>query len=97
MKNSDLKKLQKNLNSLNKAIKGNQMDILTAFNKKFMRKYTKYECLEDFIQAGGFPLNIQSIPKSDLDRYVSSTTKFNNWQQMIDIAVEESIKDAFNI
>lgn len=94
---NDLKKLEQNLDFLCQTIEDGQLDIHKAFNKEFMSKYTEYECLESFLEAGGFSFDIESIPEDALNQYVSSNTDFEDWQEMLDAAVAEFIENAFSI
>lgn len=94
---NDLKKFEQNLDSLCRTIENGQLDIHKAFNKKFMSKYSEFNCLEDFLEAGGFSFDIESIPEDALDQYVSSSTRFEDWQEMLDTAVADFIEDALSI
>lgn len=94
---SDLQKLSKNLDNLAQDIEKNEIEIHELFNKVFMQNHTSFASIEDYLEAGNFPIDLENISQSDLDNYVSETTSFSNWQEMIDSAILERINRAFKI
>ena len=93
---SDLQKVSENIDNLTSDIEDSGIDIQVVFNKKFMQKHTSFSTIEDFLLAGNFPLDLENISLFDLDLYVSKSTSFSDWQEMIDTALFESIQDTFN-
>lgn len=93
---SDLQKVSDNIDNLTSDVEDNGIDIQVAFNKKFMQKHTSFSTIEDFLRAGNFSLDLDNISLFDLDTYVSKSTTFSDWQEMIDTALFESIKDISN-
>lgn len=63
------------------------------FTQTFMTKYTQFSSFDDFLKAGGFFVETQedfeAIPDEDIDKHVAKTTKFSDWQTMLDTAVSE--------
>ncbi|AEV17605.1 MULTISPECIES: hypothetical protein [Geobacillus] len=63
------------------------------FTQSFMEKYTQFSSFDDFLKAGGFFVETQedfeAIPDEDMDKHVAKTTKFSDWQTMLDTAVSE--------
>ncbi len=90
-------KLEKQLKQMKKGAKElkqtKNVPLETLFTLSFMRKYTSYSSIYTFIEAGGFSVKSQkdfeAIPQDDLDKYVSSNTKFNTWQNMLDEATSQ--------
>ena len=69
--------------------------ISSIFPNGFMKKYTKYDNIIDFLNAGKLlPENTQQITFDifkkiqgfKLDHYIKSNTVFNNWDEMFDKA-----------
>lgn len=53
----------------------------------FMKKYTVFSCLEDFMQSAGFSAATQQdfehIPVTAMDAWVHQNSKFPNWSEMV--------------
>lgn len=53
----------------------------------FIREHTTYSNFDSWFEAGGFSAEsteeFEAIDESVLDQYVASTTKFNDWQDML--------------
>ena len=69
--------------------------ISSLFPRTFMKKYTKYENIIDFLNGGNLlPKNTEDITFQvfkkiqgyKLDQYISKNTIFNNWNEMFDRA-----------
>jgi len=89
-------KVQKKLKDLGK--KSRNLSFDKIFNNKFMRKYTKYSTLNDFVIASGLvPKDTTivtdkmflSIPDKPFDDYIRKTTRFKSWKHMQQIATSE--------
>lgn len=56
----------------------------------FMKKYTVFSCLEDFISSAGFTAatqqDFESIPIPSMDTWVHQNSKFLNWSEMLSAA-----------
>ena len=81
--------------------KNNDNSIFLIFNDNFMKKYTKFDNLMDFIIAGGLiPKKVscinyvifKKIPKYKLDRYIRKNTVFNSWDEMFEKASSRYLK-----
>ena len=70
------------------------------FTSSFMQNHTHFSSIDEFLEAGNFPVNSQeefeSIPDEDLDKYVNSCTDFDCWQDMLDTAGSEYIESQLN-
>lgn len=56
----------------------------------FMKKYTVFSCLDDFLQSAGFSTDTQqdfeSIPVTMMDTWVHQNSTFPNWSEMVSSA-----------
>ncbi|MEO1816930.1 MAG: hypothetical protein ABGU93_15220 [Acetobacterium sp.] len=56
----------------------------------FMKKYTVFSCLEDFLNSAGFTATTQqdfeTIPVAVMDAWVQQNSKFLNWTEMVSSA-----------
>ena len=93
--NFNFKGCSSNFNRLSQNSKDDAEFIFYIFNKNFMKKYTKFENLLDFIVAGrllskdisSLTYNVfKNIPKLKLDNYVRKNTIFNSWDDMFEKA-----------
>lgn len=87
-----LKKMEKNARELSKT---KQVSFGELFTASFMQKYTPFSSIGDFLEAGGFkaesPEDFEAIPDSELNKYIATTTKFKNWDDMLDGATTQYI------
>ncbi|MDP4127695.1 MAG: hypothetical protein Q8912_12215 [Bacillota bacterium] len=62
------------------------------FTSEFMRLYTQFESIEELLLSGGFVINSEedyvAIPDEAIDAYVSKTTNFATWKEMLTEAIE---------
>ena len=66
------------------------------FNQEFMRKYTGFRTLDEFIRRSNLITDhieitydtIKSLPKRTFNKYIRSETKFQSWEEMFEKAVE---------
>ena len=87
----DFKELDKKLESLS----GN-VPLDELLNSNFMRKYTQFQTAQEFADTSSFDFsNIESIDSNDLDKFVSTHTKFTSWQEMLNHAAAEWIQQQF--
>ena len=60
---------------------------------KFFKENTPFASFKDFLAAGGFypetKKDIEAIPQPDIDAHVAATTKFNNWHNLMEVALKE--------
>ncbi|MBA7496963.1 hypothetical protein ES702_07572 [subsurface metagenome] len=89
---NNLKKMQNNLKKLNEK---NEIPFSKLFSKTFMLKYTKFNSIQELIDKSEFKIETQedfkAIPDDGWDVYIKSTTKFNNWEDMLNTASSEWI------
>ena len=60
---------------------------------KFFKENTPYASFKDFLAAGGFNpetrKDIENIPQSAVDRHVAANTKFKDWHDLLQAAMQE--------
>jgi hypothetical protein len=85
---SGFKDFENRINSLNGEISLGQL-----FSTEFMQNHTKFASFDELISNSGFKIeseeDISSIPKSDLNKYISDNTNFNTWEDMLNQAGKE--------
>lgn len=89
-----LKEFQKKLDDLErkaKALHGeHEVSFAELFNVSFMRQYTNFDSMDALIEAGGFKVDnaddFKAIPEQEWDDHISKTTRFGNWQEMMEQA-----------
>lgn len=85
-----LKNIEKNAKELEKTTSVS-FDVL--FNSNFMQKYTNFLTFDELLNAGKYVVNSQedfeAIPEKEFDKYISTCTKFDNWQDMLNTASSE--------
>lgn len=63
------------------------------FDQSFMKKHTTFNSFKEFLSAGSFNAEtdeaFDAIPDADLDNHVSTSTKFKDWEDMLDTASED--------
>jgi hypothetical protein len=67
----------------------------------FMTENTQFESVEGMFESGGFKADneedFKAIPDNELDEFISKNTKFQSWQDMLNSAGEEFIKNKLNL
>lgn len=62
---------------------------------KFFRGNTPYTSFKEFLAAGGFypetREDIESIPQPAIDAHVAATTKFKDWHELMQAALQQFI------
>lgn len=60
---------------------------------KFFQENTPYSSFKEFLAAGGFcpetREGIEAIPQPAIDAHVAATTKFKNWHELLQAALQE--------
>lgn len=71
------------------------INFVVVFDTSFMRKFTRYKSFEKFLNGGNFHITCQqdfeALPEKDMDKHVAKNTKFSNWQEMLDFAMDKYI------
>lgn len=87
-----LKRIQQGAKELEKTT---SIPFEELFHSSFMKKYSQFSSFEEFLDAGNFKVESQedfeAIPDADMDDHVTKTTKFSDWQTMLDTAVSEYV------
>lgn len=95
MKIDGLKEFQKQLKDMEKAAKeleGEQeVPFSELFTDSFLRKYTDFSSFEEFESQEIFDKypSFEEIPDKEMDEFVSSNTKFSDWEDMLGTAGTE--------
>jgi transcriptional regulator of nitric oxide reductase len=88
----ELKKLQKKAQELEK---GQSISFVDLFHDGFMRKFTKFDSIDDFFKNSPFEFetneDFEKIDETELDKYVAENTRFSSWQDMLGTAGKEHI------
>jgi hypothetical protein len=95
-----LDEFQKKLNDLGKKADEfhgeHEVPFSELFNPAFMRRYTNFESFEALIEAGCFKVenmdDFKAIPDQAWDQHIAKTTRFSNWQEMMNSAGTEWAK-----
>lgn len=62
------------------------VELATVLNPLFFTKYTRFENLNEFMNASGFKVetleDFKAIPDVDFDNFVVDTTPFSSWRDM---------------
>ena len=66
-------------------------DIL--FPDSFMMKYTDFYSIDEMLTKSGYKVetleDIENIPNDGWNKYIKTTTRFKNWEDMLMLAIEE--------
>ena len=99
LKITGLDKLENRLKQMQKAAKElegtQQVPFSELFTTSFMQKYTSFSSFDEFLEAGGFIVNssedFEAIPSDVFDKHISSTTNFENWENMLSKATSQFV------
>ena len=62
------------------------VDILSLFNPEFMKRFTKFDSLPDFISASGQDFNSQDawnqIQDGKINKFICENSEFDSWIDM---------------
>ena len=59
-----------------------------------MRKYTSFSSIDELLSAGGFNSeDLENNPTNEFDKHIEATTKFKNWENMLDEATSQYIEN----
>ena len=94
-----LNELQKELENLQKKVEnlsGSQnIPLKELLSNSFMKEYTSFNSIRELFKASGFQINsiedFDNIPLSELDNYISKTTDFDSWEDMISEATNQYV------
>ena len=92
----DLQKELKRLQSAAHELDGiHEVPFSELFVPVFMQKYTTFSSFDELLEAGGFHAEtseeFEAIPDTPFDEHIARTTKFHDWQEMLDTATEEYV------
>lgn len=90
---NDIQKQLKNIeNGSRELAKKKSVSFNELFTDSFMKKYTDFPNLEAMLKTFGYNdftnEDFLAIPDEEINQKVSSSTKFDSWQAMIDKAAE---------
>ncbi len=88
----ELKQLQRNAEKLNQT---KQVSFEELFTKSFMQKYTSFSSIDELLSAGGFSVetneDFEAIPDKEFDEHIAASTKFDNWEDMLNEATSQYV------
>lgn len=89
----ELSKQLKQMERKAKELNNLKVDFKDMFTEKFMRENTSFSSLQEFADASGFDWSttesFEAIPDDDMDKFVSSNSKFSSWSDMLNSAGTE--------
>ena len=69
----------------------------TIFTDEFMKKYTNFDNFEGFQYSSAVITNWKAdqmvYAKLLMDNFVQESTKFNSWDEMVQVAADEKFKN----
>lgn len=87
-----LKQMQKGARELERT---KQVSFGELFTASFMKKYTSFSTMDELLKAGGFNVESQedfeAIPDAEFDKHIAATTKFKNWEEMLNEATSHYV------
>lgn len=89
--------LNKFLNNLEQKVQkaSGEVSFEDLFNEEFMQNYSDFSNINEFFNKSPFEFDNEEefdrIDEKELDKYVSSHTKFSSWDEMKGKAGEEEI------
>lgn len=95
LKKNGFKDFEKKLKQMKKAAKElegpNSVPFSELFTDSFLKKYTNFSSFNDFKNQEIFTKypTLEDIPNDEMDEFVSSNTKFDNWDDMLGTAGTE--------
>lgn len=100
-----LKEFQKQLENLERKTEAlnreHEVSFAELFTASFMVRNTNFDSMEALIEAGGFNVetadDFEAIPDQERDEHLAKTTRFANWQEMMDEASSEWVKKQLGI
>ena len=92
-----LDKLEKQLKQMKKGAeelsRTKQVSFDKLFTASFMKKYTSFSSIDELFKMGGFNIESQedfeAIPEAELDKHITTTTKFKSWEDMLGEAASQ--------
>ncbi len=95
-----LDKLQEKLEKIENL--GGEVPFNELFTPEFMRLYTEYNNIEEFLEDSKWEIenqeDFESIPEDEFDKYVEEKTDFSSWEIMLQTAGKKYIeKEISNI
>ena len=84
---TELNKIKDDFDRVMDKYNGESVGFDQIFNEEFMREHTSFDDFDSWISAGGFEFASQeefdAIDEQKLDNYVSESTDFDTWQDML--------------
>jgi hypothetical protein len=63
------------------------------FPEDFMKKTTQFSSFDEMLKASGFVVksmaDFTKIPATEWSKFIVNQTKFKNWDEMLDTAIQE--------
>jgi len=92
------RKLKRLERKVKKVAKPTKRPLSQLLNDKFMRKYTSYSSFSDFVLGSGLITNANEITEDllsskEFNDYVNDKTRFSSWNEMLQAASTEDLKN----
>lgn len=90
--------LQKEIRSIEQRVRSlsGKVSFEQLFTTNFIRRHTDFGSMAELIDASGFSVESQedfeNIPDAEWDVFISERTRFENWEDMLQAAVDEYIE-----
>lgn len=93
---SGLDELEKKLKKMEKATKDlsgtHEVPLSELLTTSFMEENSSFSSIDQLLSNGGFGQEeFDKIPKDQLDKHISVTTKFNSWEEMLNEATSQYV------
>ena len=87
---------EKVIRKINKLSGDSEIRFKDIFTKEFMIKYTTFNSINQMFRESDFQIlrgeDFNNISENELDGYVSETTDFSDWDEMIEKAITEWVE-----
>ena len=88
----DLQKELEELQNKAKSLEDMEISFDKLFTNSFMQQHANVSSFDDFLSNGKFHAEtteeFEAIPEDEFDLYVSSSTDFDNWNDMLSAATD---------
>lgn len=87
---AEIRNKLKNISEKTNALKGTSTHITDVLTNEFVSDHSSFSNLDMLIKASGFKVeckeDFDAIPDDEWDSFISKSTKFQSWQEMVNTA-----------
>ncbi len=99
---NDIKRKLDDIGKKLKEIDGkNEVPIDELLSDSFISNCSKFSSAEELLNAGGFQIesneDIEAIPQEKLDEFIRGNTTYKNWEEMLQDAIGEWVKQKIGL